>query len=187
LPTRGGLKWYLAILIGYPAILLLLGRFAAPEVSPPPSAWLNLLPLLGVTILRDPGPLGEELGWRGVALPGLLKRWPPLTASLVLGGLWGLWHLPTFFISTLSQSHLSLPLFLLGMVALSVIMTWLYLRTQGDLLLMILVHLVANFAVEARLVSFDTQILGEAVVAGLIVAVGDFRRGGSVENVSQVA
>jgi membrane protease YdiL (CAAX protease family) len=174
-PTRAGLTWYFAVVVGYPAFLVAAGQLAAPDRLLSLASLPRLLPLLAVTLLRDTGPLGEEPGWRGVALPGLLQRRSPVTASLVLGCIWGVWHLPAFFISSLSQSHLSLPLFLLGTVSLSLIMTWLYVRTQGDLLLMILVHLVTNFAVNAQLVSFATQVAGEAVVAGLLLAFGGLR------------
>jgi membrane protease YdiL (CAAX protease family) len=75
----------------------------------------------------------------------MLRRGRPLAAALVLGVIWWAWHLPTFFISTLSQHQLSIPVFLVNSMALSVIMTWLFQRSRGDLLLMILVHLAANY------------------------------------------
>jgi len=59
--------------------------------------------------------------------------------------IWWAWHLPTFFVPALSQHQLSIPIFLVNSLALSVIMTWLYQRTRGDLLLMILVHVAANY------------------------------------------
>ena len=89
-----------------------------------------------MTLLADTGPLGEEFGWRGFALPRLLQRPSALAAALILGVVWWAWHLPLFFISSMSQWELSIPVFLLNVLALSVIMTWLYRRTQGDLLLM---------------------------------------------------
>jgi len=50
------------------------------------------------------GPLCEELGWRGFVLPRLPKRFNPFTASLILGVIWGVWHLPSFFLSGMVQA-----------------------------------------------------------------------------------
>ncbi len=136
-------------------------------------AWERLLSLLPATLVTDTGPLGEEFGWRGFALPRLLQRRPPLAAALILGAIWWAWHLPTFFIPTLSQHQLSIPFFLVNSLALSVIMTWLYLRTRGDLLLMILVHVAANYC-GAIGVPFNAEVGVEVACAVLILAFGSF-------------
>jgi membrane protease YdiL (CAAX protease family) len=136
-----------------------------------------MLSLLALTAVTDTGPIGEEFGWRGFALPQLLRRWSPLAASLVLGAVWGVWHLPTFFIASLPQSRLSFPLFVLNSIALSVIMTWLYLRTGGDLLLMILVHLMANDCTTLG-VPFNAEAVAEIVCALGIIAAGGLRNVG---------
>ena len=91
-----------------------------------------MLLLILVTLVTDPGPVGEELGWRGFALPRILRIRSPLGAAVVLGLIWGLWHGPTFFISSLTQSQLSIPLFFANVVALSIVMTWLHLQSGGD-------------------------------------------------------
>lgn len=126
-------------------------------------------------LVTDTGPLGEEFGWRGFALPFLLRRRPPLAAALILGVVWAFWHLPTFFIPTLSQSRVSFLVFLPNSIALSVIMTWLYRRTGGDLLLMILVHLMANYSSGSLGVPFTAEVGAEVVCAALIVAAGGLR------------
>jgi membrane protease YdiL (CAAX protease family) len=81
------------------------------------------------------GPLAEELGWRGFLLPHLLERCSPLTASVVLGLVWAAWHVNMFF-SPLS----TLALFTASAVALSILMTVLFLHTRRSVLLAIVMH-----------------------------------------------
>ncbi|MCB9598246.1 MAG: CPBP family intramembrane metalloprotease [Sandaracinaceae bacterium] len=90
-------------------------------------------------------PIGEEIGWRGYALPRLIARFGPLRASLLLGGLWGVWHLPMFIaVGTTDPAYYALmvPYFLAG----SVMFTWLYQRTNGSLLLAVLLHVGAHLS-----------------------------------------
>lgn len=168
-PRRLSLPWYLAVLTGFPALNILAARFLAPDFPARLPAWPQMLSLLPITLLTDTGPLGEEFGWRGFALPRMLKRGRPLAAALILGVIWWAWHLPTFFIATLSQHELSMPLFFVNVLSLSVIMTWLYQRTRGDLLLMIFVHLAANYCGWIG-IPFNAEVLVEVAWAGLIVA-----------------
>jgi membrane protease YdiL (CAAX protease family) len=176
IPTWSGLPWYVAVLILFPAVNLLAAWVLVPESLAGVPSWDRVLYLLPLTLVTDTGPVGEEFGWRGFALPRLLRRWRPLAAALILGAIWWAWHLPTFFISTLSQSRLSIPVFLINSLALSVIMTWLYQRTRGDLLLMILVHLVANYSAAIG-VPFSAEVSAEVACAVLIVAGGGLRAG----------
>ncbi len=140
---RVGIQWYALILIGIPMIgwLIVQGTGSDPkyDLSTPPlilSALLNLLIF---------GPLGEELGWRGYALPRLLKYFNPLAASLILGAIWGVWHLPSFFISSLVQSSLSLPIFLIMGLTTSILLTWLFEHTGRSVLIAVLFHYSLNF------------------------------------------
>src|SRR5215469_15496259 len=108
---RAGLRWYLLVLLGAPALLLIavlplpgaLSAFRLPALS----FWLTY-PLLYLLFLVAEGPLGEEPGWRGFALPRLQQRSGPLAGTLLLGILWGLWHLPLFFIPGTDQYALSI-------------------------------------------------------------------------------
>ena len=87
---------------------------------------------------------GEEIGWRGYALPKLSQRVGLAPASLILGVVWASWHLPLFVVldgDTLGQSF---PLYLLQVVALSVTAAWLYWRTGGSLLLVMIWHAAVN-------------------------------------------
>jgi membrane protease YdiL (CAAX protease family) len=97
------------------------------------------------------GPLPEELGWRGYALDRLQSKWSALVSSLILGVMWGLWHLPMFFMQGTYQ-HDELIIgsmrfwlgFCASIVALTVLMTWVYNNTRRSTLSAILIHLMVN-------------------------------------------
>lgn len=86
------------------------------------------------------GPV-EEIGWRGFALPVLQRKMSPLWAGLILGVIWGVWHLPAFFLSGTPQSAWSFTEFFIGTVALSLIATALFNASRGSILLPALFHL----------------------------------------------
>jgi hypothetical protein len=94
--------------------------------------------------LSTPLQFGEEIGWRGYALPRLAQsiRFGP--AALVLGIVWACWHLPLFFVAAGDKYGQSFPIWSLQVIALSVAMAWLYVRTHGSLLLMMLMHAAVN-------------------------------------------
>jgi len=146
---RAGLGiWGLAIfgpgviyLIGL-GVHLLMGGEAPPFIMIREE--LNLLPLYLVLVVLMPwnGPVGEEFGWRGYALPKLQNKYGPLVASLVIGTVWGIWHLPDFFAplgvigtltATLGMSFL-IP-YTLGTIANTVFMTWLYNKSKASALI----------------------------------------------------
>jgi membrane protease YdiL (CAAX protease family) len=112
--------------------LVLAGRYTAQHLFYPP-----LRPeQIAIAIVA---PLGEEYGWRGYALPRLQTSMKPLAASLVVGAVWAAWHLPTFFVpgARVADFFLTLP----GMLAGSVIYTWLYNATGGSMRVVLLAHL----------------------------------------------
>lgn len=90
------------------------------------------------------GSFQEEFGWRGYALPRLLSLSNPLTASLALGIIWGVWHLPLFFISGVSQSFMPFGIFLLLAALFSILFTWFFLRTNHNLFSALLFHTAIN-------------------------------------------
>ncbi|MGO9096558.1 MAG: CPBP family intramembrane glutamic endopeptidase [Bryobacteraceae bacterium] len=177
IPWRAGLRWYLVVLAGFPVMGLLAGRvaglFGAAQGHVP--NWAHFYYALIPALVVDPGPLGEELGWRGFALPRMLERWPPLTSSLILGLIWGAWHLPAFFIVGLPQNRLAIPALLLGTISISVIDTWIFLRTEGSMLPMILVHLMVNHSAKLLGASFATSLAVGAVCALVVVLAGGLR------------
>lgn len=97
-----------------------------------------LLAALSMTFIL--GPV-EEFGWRGVALPILQRRFAPIWAALLLGVIWGIWHLPAFLLSGTPQSAWSFTPFLIGSIALSLMVTPLFNASRGSLLLPYLFHL----------------------------------------------
>ena len=105
---------------------------------------LNLIPLYLVMVVLMPwnGPVGEEFGWRGYALPKLQSKYGALIASLVIGTVWGVWHLPDFFapMGVLSAMVSAVGLvfilpYTLGTIANAIFMTWLYNKSKGSALI----------------------------------------------------
>ncbi len=144
LKGRVGLRWYLAVLV-FPLLVplglgvsILLGG-ATPVVD---ATIVSVLVLFAFSIF--PGSaLGEELGWRGLALPRLQADHSALRASLVIGVLWGFWHLPLWL--TGESYPISLyPAFVVTVIATSVIYTWMYNGTGGSLLIVVLYHAASN-------------------------------------------
>ena len=164
LPRRVGAPSYLAALAlpilligGAIAFLPLVGGSAPTWANRPDLAHTAVL-FLVFLLLPLAAPLGEEIGWRGIALPHLLTRRSPLTASLILGVIWSVWHLP----GVLANPTLRVPApFLLSVVPLAVLFTWLYLNSGGSLFVAVLFH------------AWYDLVLG---YAGAVVAPDDFGR-----------
>ena len=88
---------------------------------------------------------GEEIGWRGYALPLLLEHYPrPVLVAVGLGFIWGVWHLPLYLVP--GQSAMRLPLFLAFTTLQSVLYTLVFLRTHGSLLPALLLHAGTDIA-----------------------------------------
>lgn len=96
------------------------------------------------------GPLSEEIGWRGYALERLQTRWNGITSSLMIGLVWALWHLPLFMMVGTSQNELKIPFisFLVGLMASSILYTWLYNNTKQSLWSAILLHWLYTYAAQ---------------------------------------
>lgn len=133
--------WWLFLLLGIPAVKYLGAAFSGTAGDFPFSPWYGLLPALGVALFI--GPV-EELGWRGLALPLLQRRFAPLWSSLILGVFWGLWHAPAFLLSGTPQSAWSFAPYVLGVLSLSVIITPLFNAAQGSILMAALFHFQMN-------------------------------------------
>jgi membrane protease YdiL (CAAX protease family) len=118
------------------------------------------------------GPLGEELGWRGYLQLELNKRFSLLKSSVIVGAIWGVWHLPLWFISGYQGVDLLLYIvsFMVGLVAFSVIIGFVYGRGR-NLLYAILLHQMLNFS--GRLLNIDELVVlaGSSAVYVIIALV----------------
>ena len=98
----------------------------------------HLAPLLfALMFMPGDGPSGE-FGWRGFVLPLMQTRWGPLFASVLIGVIYAVWHLPEFFQQGSAQYMMGLPFlfwFTLGSVGNAIVMTWLYNKTGGSALI----------------------------------------------------
>ena len=127
-----GFAWAMSVASGGP-------RTELPLLAQP----LLILPTFLVLFFVG-GSVQEEFGWRGYALPCLLLMWSALTASIVLGVLWGLWHLPLFYTASVNQAYMPLWAFLVLAIAFSILFTWFYLATNNNLLTALLFHTAIN-------------------------------------------
>jgi membrane protease YdiL (CAAX protease family) len=146
---RVGIQWYLFALIGVPLIMLLgtvvvsgdlpnLGALGGPSYVLSYLAFFVLVFIFG-------GPLLEEPGWRGFALPRLERLHGPLVGTLILGVLWALWHLPEFLVPSWAASSggggiLGIIEFVVITITFAIIITWVFNNTYASLLLAMLVH-----------------------------------------------
>jgi membrane protease YdiL (CAAX protease family) len=105
---------------------------------------MALIPTFAIIYLFNALP--EEYGWRGFTLKPLLNRYSAIVASLITGLLWGLWHLPLHFIEGTVQANIPVYQFVLQQMLLSIFYTWLYVNTQGGVLVPILFHAIGNIA-----------------------------------------
>ena len=107
-------------------------------------AWTGFGPTLAaIAFMLILGPM-EEFGWRGFAMPLLQRRMAPVWAGLVLGVIWGVWHLPAFFLSGTPQSEWSFMPFFVGAIAISLILTPMFNAARGSILLPALFHFQLN-------------------------------------------
>lgn len=139
--------------------------------------------MLGAIVVSTWVQAGEEVGWRGYALPRLAARFGLGAAAVVLGVIWALWHLPLFFIPGSGSDGQSFPIYLLFVTAVSVALAWLYWRSGGSLLMVMLMHAAVNntigvvpalpgpvpvFSLQGSVVVWSTVAIAWAVAAVLL-------------------
>jgi membrane protease YdiL (CAAX protease family) len=183
-------RWYVGVVVAVPAMLTV-SSIALTDRNP-------VLPALATLIVYVPGlvlqmittGLAEEPGWRDFALPRLQERFGPLGGTLVLGPLWGVWHLPLFFSdwgNWPQWTWLTPVEFVATCVTFSIIMTWVFNRSGESLPIAMLLHTsVNNFFSIAWSEMFPTLpsqatshafLLGSATIAVVLLAVTRGRLG----------
>jgi membrane protease YdiL (CAAX protease family) len=139
------------------------------------------------------GPLGEEVGWRGFLLPKLLTKFSPLSASVVLGVIWGVWHLP-LYVHSIFATGSGAAGFIVTTICYSIIMTMLYNYSRGSLFIAVAFHWFMNTIPNAVFHTYGNVywplvaneiIVGycSVTVIGLLLFGKDLRRKGPAEPV----
>lgn len=144
----GSATSFLVALASLPAIALTLSITLRPWPVEPSDILISM-PLLLLTtaqVISNSGPMGEEFGWRGYALPLMLERYPPLISGSALGLIWTFWHIPAFLFSGIINTPVTdLGWYALGTVGLSLLMTWLHVHGRGSILVAGLIpHVMIN-------------------------------------------
>lgn len=179
-------RWYVVVFV-LPVVIVATVVVLMPFLGGAPLDW-SKQPALASTallfavlaILPVGAPVSEEIGWRGVALPRLLIGRSALTASLILGVVWSLWHLPV----VISDPVLRVPLpFFLQVIPMSVLFTWIFVHTRASVFIAILFHAwydVVLAYVGAMIVPGDYPLLwwlllvAETIAATIVVAIWGF-------------
>ena len=137
----------LASMAGAGLVVMLGGDLGASPPVLSETSWSAVLIVFAVTLLFG-GPLGEEIGWRGWLLPALQRRQSPLIASLIVGLVWGLWHIPLhlrgMYDGDMGAGLAGIALRIASSCLLAILFTWLYNRARGGLHVVILLHTSLN-------------------------------------------
>jgi membrane protease YdiL (CAAX protease family) len=163
LKWRIGWRWYLSVLIGVPAALTVTSIALSDGAiqMPPVAVLVAYLPMLLIQMVTT--GIAEEPGWRDFATPRLQRRYGPLVGTMILGPLWGAWHLPLFFSEWggwPDVTWLAAGEFVASACALSVVMTWAFNRSGESLPLVMLLHVSVNTFVSVAWTSMFPTIAG---------------------------
>ncbi|MFF7900222.1 CPBP family intramembrane glutamic endopeptidase [Streptomyces sp. NPDC007920] len=144
---RVGWRWYAGIVVAVPAVLTLATTVLSSRLPVLPAATVLLALLPGLILQMVTTGLAEEPGWRDFAMPRLQHKYGPFLGTLVLGPLWGVWHLPLFLTEWggWPDVHWSAPVeFIAATTAFSFVMTWVFNHTGQSLLPAMLLHTSVN-------------------------------------------
>ena len=158
--------WVVFILIGIPVVFMIGSSLkAGPLLAPIPPEGVGTMIAITFMMLFL-GPI-EEFGWRGVAQPILQRHVAPLWAGVIIGTVWGIWHLPAFFLSGTVFAGWSFLPFLIGNITLAVLVTPIFNSGRGGLLWPVLFHWQLVLPIWPDAQPYDTWIL--FVAAGAVV------------------
>jgi CAAX protease family protein len=178
--ARVGLGWYVFAIFGIAVMALitvmLYNTFGNGPVvpilsknAPPFSGPLQMILTIVATYIIVGLVNGEELAWRGFALPRLQTKYNALISSLILGVIWALFHLPLFFTVTgSSQAEMSFVSFLISTVSITVLYTWMYNNTRGSVLMAYLFHAAANTWTQVFSIDHTNHLINW-ILTGLLV------------------
>jgi membrane protease YdiL (CAAX protease family) len=139
------IKWYVfaitftALIKGLAALVFFFLYNSWPQFGT--TSWYVMLVAIAVSIWTQ---AGEEIGWRGYALPLMSKKFGLAISGVLLGIIWATWHLPLFYIAAADTFHQSFPLYFAQITGLSVIMAWLFWKVSGNLLPLMVFHAAIN-------------------------------------------
>ncbi|MFD1326159.1 CPBP family intramembrane glutamic endopeptidase [Micromonospora sonneratiae] len=174
-------RWYLSVLVGVPAALVItsVALFDGAVQLPPVTVLAAYLPVLLIQMFTT--GVAEEPGWRDFATPRLQRRYNALVGTMILGPLWGIWHLPLFLSEWggwPNTTWLTVGEFLAGAIGISVVMTWVFNRTGESLPVVMLLHVSINtfmsvawaemFPADANAESSARVVLLASVTAALV-------------------
>lgn len=182
---RIGWRWWALAFLAPPLIMLaaLASHAALGGVIPASAITGHVLAAIAKfpLVLILGGPLGEEFGWRGYALPALSARIGWRRASLIIGAAWTLWHLPLLFMAGTAQADLPILLFIVSTIGLSVVMARLSVNTRFSVLPAILLHSAINWwsmAVPIMPKGGDAQAYGLVAAITVLIALVAFAKAG---------
>jgi uncharacterized protein len=158
--------WAIYLVLGIPTAFYFAAWIKGSSLSFPFDPWYSVLPALLLMLLL--GPM-EEFGWRGVALPLLQRKFRPIAADLILSILWATWHLPAFLLSGTPQSEWSFPVFFIGVVSISWILTPLFNAAGGSILVAAMYHFQMNNPVWPDAQPYDSLIFALIAVLAMVV------------------
>jgi membrane protease YdiL (CAAX protease family) len=175
--------WWAFLILGIPLIFII-GSALKGNLSTYTLPFDTLGAGLGaIGFMLILGPI-EEFGWRGIALPLLQRRLVPFWASLVLGLIWGLWHLPAFLMSGTPQSAWGFTPFLIGVVSINVILTPLFNTSGGSIILAMLFHFQLINPLWPDAQPYDSAVFAvAAAIVTLLNRKNMFSRSGAVMRV----
>lgn len=173
LRPRGPALWYLVVFLIFPGIPLLgMGitrlfggeaQFFLADRSIGEAALFLLLGFLHVFLMT--GGINEESGWRGFALPRLQARYPVIVSAVIVGFFWALWHLPLDIGTGVPTTGMLINRLLFNTLLFSILMAWLYNRTNGSILAPVLFHAAMNAFGD----QFSVNIASGVLFAGLAI------------------